>query len=224
MNKIALPTLDELVTQEQHSYEQNALTVLLNQQPPTQWLKSHPTAKIKDANGQTIAAPYLPIDKVEYLLTRMYKQWWTEIKSVQLVANSVVVTVRLWVVDPITLKEKYNDGVGAAPIQTDSGAAATDWTKVKSAGVQMAAPAAETYAIKDAAEKFGRIFGRDLARTNVLSYDGLLQQKTDIEDLQLLYDMKKQALTESEKKDAERIIENREVASYKKLHNILKAK
>lgn len=214
MSNLALPTLEELVSQEEKSYEQNALTVLLNQQPPTKWLKKHPSAKVKDENGNSKPADYLPIDKVEYLLTRMFKAWWVEVKTVQLIANSVQVTVRLWVVDPITLKERFNDGVGAAPIQTDAGSSATDWTKVKSAGVQMAAPAAETYAIKDAAEKFGRIFGRDLSRINTLSYDSMLQQRTDYDELVELFEFKKHALSETDLEMAERIIKTKEVKSY----------
>lgn len=46
----------------------------------------------------------------------------------------------------------------------------------------------------------------------------------NIEDLQMLYDMKKEALTAEEKANAERIINNQEVKSYKALHTSLKAK
>lgn len=52
---------------------------------------------------------------------------------------------------------------------------------------------------------------------------GATEQIT-IEDLQLLYDMKKDALPEEVQKDAKRIIENKEEASYSKLHKILSAK
>lgn len=168
MNELAttkLPTLDELVSEEMKSYEQDALTVLLNQNPPDKWVREHPMSKLL----------YLPIDKVEYLLTRMFKRWWVEVKGAQVMANSVVVTVRLFVVNPLTGETMFNDGIGAAPIQTDKDKGAMDWNYAKANGVQLAAPAAETYATKDAAEKFGRLFGKDLTRTGVLSYDSLLR-------------------------------------------------
>ena len=38
-----------------------------------------------------------------------------------------------------------------------------------------AAPAAESYAIKDAAEKLGKIFGKDLNRKDVIGYESLLK-------------------------------------------------
>jgi hypothetical protein len=34
-------------------------------------------------------------------------------------------------------------------------------------------PAAESYAVKDAAEKIGRIFGKDLNRKDLLTYDSI---------------------------------------------------
>jgi hypothetical protein len=46
----------------------------------------------------------------------------------------------------------------------------------------------------------------------------------EIEDLELLYEIKKEACTAAEKKDAERIIKNKEASSYKKLKNILSEK
>lgn len=213
-----LPTLDELVSEEMKSYEQDALTVLLNQNPPEKWVLSHPMSSL----------PYLPIDKVEYLLTRMFKRWWVEVKTVQSIANSAVVSVRLYAINPITGETMWNDGVGAAPIQTDSGKGAMDWNYAKANGVQLAAPAAETYAIKDAAEKFGRLFGKDLTRKGVLSYDSLLKSKphkvTRDELLALYEQLPPKSLTAAEVKDAERILSEKEEASYNKLFTLFQSK
>lgn len=219
-----LPTLDEIVNESLTSYEENALTVILNQPPPEKWLKPHPTAKIK-VDGQNVPLPYLPIDKVEFLLTKIYVRHKVEIKSVQVIANSVVVTVRLYVINPVTGIEEWHDGVGATPIQTDSGAGAMDWNKAKSNGVQIAAPSAETYAIKDAAEKFGKIFGRDLGRALAGSYDGLLKEKPtyDWEDLSELFEIKKDSVPASELDGLKRIISNKEKTSYTKAFNYLQS-
>lgn len=171
-----LPSLNEIISEEAKSYEHNALTVLLNQPPPAKWLRNHPTAKIKNDKAEDIPLPYIPIDKVEYLLTRMFIRWWVDVLNVQCIANSVCVTVRLHVINPISGEEMTNDGVGAVPIQTDKGAGAMDWNKAKSVGVMLAAPAAESFAFKDAAEKFGRIFGKDLGRRDLISYDSIIEK------------------------------------------------
>jgi hypothetical protein len=162
-----LPTLQELLVENEDSLKQNALTVLLNQDPPAKWLVQHPI--IRDYK-------YIPIEKIEYLLTRIFGNFNVEIRSTQIIANSVVVTVRLHVINPINGQPMWQDGIGAAPVQTDKGAGATDWNAVKTDGVQKAAPAAETYAVKDAAEKFGKIFGRDVARKSTMNYTDLLRK------------------------------------------------
>lgn len=166
-NITKLPTFQDLITDTQESLKQNALTVLLNQDPPKAWLVTHPMIK---------GYIYMPIEKIEYLLTRIFTKWWIEVKSVQILANSVCVTVRLFVTNPITGEIEWQDGIGAAPIQTDKGSGATDWNSVKTDGVQKAAPAAESYAIKDAAEKFGKIFGRDVSRKTTMDYNSLLKK------------------------------------------------
>lgn len=50
------------------------------------------------------------------------------------------------------------------------------------------------------------------------------KDEIDITDLQLLFDMKSEALTEEEKINVERIIKNKEKASYKKTLTLLKSK
>ena len=95
-----------------------------------------------------------------------------------LMANSSVVTVRLHYLDPISGEWDWQDGIGAAPLQTDKDAGATDWQKIKSDAVMKSVPAAESYAIKDAAEKLGKLFGKDLNRADKILYD-TLQGKFD---------------------------------------------
>lgn len=220
----AIPTLKDLITESEQTQNENALIAILNQPPPEKWLARHPTAKIKNEKGEMIPLPYLPINKIEFMLTRIFRHWHVEVRSVQSIANSVCVTIRLYVINPITEREEWHDGVGAAPIQTDAGAGAMDWNKAKSHGVMIALPAAETYAIKDAAEKFGKIFGRDLGRTGSMDYNVFIPEKVSHEDLQELFEMKKSSLGAAEKKDAERILSNKEVASYNKLKTLLASK
>lgn len=158
-SKRQLPVLADLYKDVELAAKNNELNILLNQPPAEKWIKQN-----KFANNTN----YIPIEKVEYLLTSIYQKWKVEIKETVVIANSVVVTVRLHVKDPISGEWDWQDGIGAGVIQTASGAAATDFSKVNTSAVQMAAPAAESYAIKDAAEKLGKIFGKDINRKDVI--------------------------------------------------------
>ncbi len=158
------PKLDELVSMTADLSKENELQVLLNSAPPEKWIQVNQLA-----NG----SKYIPIDKIEYLLTRLFVKWWVEVLEYKIIANSCAVHVRLYYTSPITGETLHQDGLGAAPMQTDKGAGAIDFNQIKNAAVQMALPAAETYAVKDAAEKIGRIFGKDLNRKDLMNYEGL---------------------------------------------------
>lgn len=90
-------------------------------------------------------------------------------------------------------------------------------------------PAAESYAIKDAAEKIGKLFGKDMNRADQINYDNLIfdgegnsiNGKVTLEDIQVLFGLKKEALSETEIIDIERIIKNQEKTSYQKVYKIL---
>lgn len=163
-----IPKLEDLYSDLLVAAKQNDLNKLLNADPKPEWIRTNKFA----GNSK-----YIPIEIVEYLLTSIYIKWRVEIKSVMVIANSVTVTVRLWYLDPITTEWDWQEGVGASPIQTEKGAAATDFSKVNTSAVQMAAPAAETYAIKDAAEKLGRLFGKDINRQAQMNYSDTLNKK-----------------------------------------------
>ncbi|HQU40847.1 MAG TPA: hypothetical protein PLI89_13335 [Chitinophagales bacterium] len=168
---VTLPSLDELYKADD-LLPQNQLVTLLNNPPKNEWLAEHP---------QVPGHMYIPIGRVEYLLTKIFIRWRVEVKTVQLVANSVVVTVRLHYWNPIDGTWEWQDGIGAMPIQTAKGAGAIDFQQMKTMAIQMGAPAAESLAVKDAAEKIGRIFGRDVNRDrdkvmNDASYAGLAER------------------------------------------------
>jgi hypothetical protein len=152
----------------------NALNAALNREPRPEWVRKHPFAKVKNDKGQDVPVQYIPIGIIEYLLTNIFILWRVEIKECKIVANSMITVVRLHVLDPITGQWTWQDGAGGAPLQTDSGKGAIDFNYIKSGAVQMATPSSESYAIGDAAEKFGKIFGKDLNRHgNSLCYGAL---------------------------------------------------
>ena len=65
--KINLPALKDLYEGDLPlKNEQNKLNVLLNQPPSPTWVKNHPFAK---------GVKYIPIGRIEYLLTRLFIKW-----------------------------------------------------------------------------------------------------------------------------------------------------
>jgi len=145
----------------------------LNQAPAKSWIKEHPFAKDVD---------YLPIDKVEALLDAIFQDWKVEIKGVAQIAQSICVTVRLHYRHPLTGEWLFHDGVGATPLKTDKGYSAADLAHIKSDAVATGAPAAKAFAIKDAADHIGKIFGRDLNRKDTISLKGVYKSVEDVEE------------------------------------------
>lgn len=136
---------------------------VVNSRPPQAFIKDHPMVS---------GVKYLPIDKVELLLTKVFQQWHVEILREGQLLNSIFVTVRLHYKQPLTGEWTYQDGTGAAPIQTDKGKSAADLAAIKNDAIMKALPAAESYAVKDAAEKIGTVFGKDLNRKDTMAFTG----------------------------------------------------
>jgi len=153
-----LPSLADLYADKEAYNESQEMHALLNQPPKPEWIMEHPQTRMK----------YIPIGRIEYLLNMLFVNWNVEILNTNIFANSISVTVRLHLTYP-TGKQTFFDGVGAAPLQTDKGAGATDFNQIKSAAVQMALPSAKSYAIKDAADHIGNLFGKDLNRKQIES-------------------------------------------------------
>lgn len=188
--KTNLPTISELYNSENQMVlsKQNDLNILLNQEPKSTWVKPHPIAK-KKVDGKQVPVEYLPIGRVEWLLTNLFVKWRVELIREGLIANSAYCTIRLHYLDPVTNEWDYQDGIGACPLQTDADASATDWTRIKTDAVMKALPAAKSYAIKDAAEHLGKLFGKDLNRADEIGYDTLQGKFNDAGNLKELIDL-----------------------------------
>jgi hypothetical protein len=161
MEQRQLPTLSELHNENPDAWKQDRFKTLVNQPPPASWLKKHPMAPVQ----------YLPIEKIEYLLDRICGQWRVDIKTIAPLFNSVVAVIRLHYYNPATNEWDFHDGTGAMPVQTDAGKAASDLAAIKNNAIQLAAPAAVSYAIKDAAEHIGALFGRNVSRKEALEFN-----------------------------------------------------
>jgi len=135
---------------------------LLDTQPPAKWIKDHPFAR---------GVKYIPIQVHEKLLRVIFKEYRIEIKEIKQLFNSIVCVVTVHFKSPITGEWNYVDGVGAMSVQTDKGASPSDLGAIKNDAVMKAAPAAESYAIKDACEKLGKLFGADLNRKDTVEFN-----------------------------------------------------
>lgn len=175
-----LPTLSELHHDIAEAFKNDKFKLLMNQPPHETWIKKHPLAKVKNDEGKNVPARYLPIDKVELLLDRIFQMWRIEVLREYTMFNSIGVTVRVHYLHPVTGTWEFHDGVGAKSVQTDAGATAADLGAIKDAAVQMALPSAKSYAIKDACDHLGKLFGKDLNRANTKNFIGSYTQSEDV--------------------------------------------
>lgn len=125
----------------------DSFNTLLNTPPPRAWIKTH--------QGND----YIPIDRIKNNLITIFQDYDWEIKDVKVVANSILVYGTLGVVNPVTGRYRKLDGVGAVPIQLKSGANPTDFSQINATAIQKNAPAADSFALKNAASKLGKLFG-----------------------------------------------------------------
>lgn len=120
------------------------LDEVLNLEPRKDWIREHPQVK---------GFMYLPIERVEFLLNRLFKGVQIEIRSVVSSESRAVVTIRVNYTNRDGEK-MYHDGIGAVNV-----------TKTQPA--EMSFPMAKTLAIKDACDMFGKVFGKDLNRKEI---------------------------------------------------------
>ena len=170
--KSELPSLRDLVKDIDNYYEQDKLNFLLNQEVPKSWIKYHPYIKKTITNEQgkkvQVPYPYLPIDKVNHLLRKIFKRHRIEILRENTAFNGVVVTIRLHYWNIVFNEWDFHDGIGAINLQTKAGSSPADLQNINNGALSMAFPLAKTLAIKDAADELGKIFGADLNRNDTL--------------------------------------------------------
>jgi hypothetical protein len=203
-----LPTIQELHEDNALiSYKNDQLNLLLNQEPKKEWVKEHPFVK---------GHKYIPIDKVEFMLRKIFKKYAIEIINQGTSFNGVWVTVRVHYFHPTEATMMYHDGIGAVQLQTAKGTSPADLANINNGALSMAYPIAKTLAIKDACDHFGKLFGCDLNRKDTMAF------KVDANPLELkerlveLFELKKDSMSLDELQHIERIINTSEEKSYKK--------
>jgi len=173
-----LPTIQELFSEQIDMVSKSeGLNAILNTPPKSEWIKTHPFI----ANYK-----YIPIDKIEYMLRKLFKQYQIEITGQGTAFNGVWVTVRVHYLNPATGEMSFHDGIGAAQLQVQKGQSAADLSMINNGAISMAFPIAKTVAIKDACDHFGNVFGANLNRKDTVDFkpdNELLNIKSNKEKL-----------------------------------------
>lgn len=144
------------------------LLTVINTHPRKEWIKKHPFNKKVD---------YLPVGKIEMLLDQIFGIWDFTVVDYKLIGNAVTVHIKLKVKNPKTGDWIERDGLGAVPLEleateydkagnvTKQGAKhACDFEKLNRMAIMKNLPAAKSFALKDAADTLGNLFGRSLNR------------------------------------------------------------
>lgn len=158
----SLPKLQDLYLDKVKTQRNDVFVTLMNQEPNKTWVKEHPFIR---------GYKYLPIERIEYLLKSIFKNYRIEITGQGQSFNGVWVTVRVHYVHPLTGEWSFHDGIGASQLQTAKGTSPADLANINNGALSMAFPMAKTIAIKDAADHFGRLFGSDLNRKDLIAYE-----------------------------------------------------
>ena len=220
--KRELPILSDLyeITNIETMFKHDQLNLLMNQEPDPKWI-----AVNKFANNSR----YIPIGIQETLLQRIFKDHRIEILREGTMFNAVYVTIRLHYLHPITGEWSFHDGTGADQVQTKSGASAADLSSIANNAVQMSLPKAVSYAISDATDHLGKLWGRDLNRdkekTMGFGVDKNLDHEAIFNDLKTLFEEKKDLIPSIDYKAIEAVIEAdfdaKKIKEYKRFTNFL---
>jgi hypothetical protein len=154
--------VEELYADKDYMDKVNKFNLILNQEPPKEWVKElRPGIK------------YIPIERLEWQMRSIFGEFWYRVTDLREIAGSIVATVNVRFYNPVTGSWDETEGVGAAPIVASEG----------DMGVALAVPAAKTFAVKDAVEPLGKIFGKDLNRADQILYDNLDKTKKAEKDM-----------------------------------------
>lgn len=220
--KKELPILSELyeIANVETMFKHDQFNLLMNQEPDPKWIS---------VNKYAGNSKYIPIGIQETLLQRIFKDHKIEILREGTMFNAVYTTIRLHFLHPVTGEWSFHDGTGAEQVQTKSGASATDLMSLNNNAVQMALPKAVSYAISDATDHLGKLWGRDLNRdkdkTMLFGTDKNLDSESIFNDFKRLFDEKKESIPSIDYKAIESLYENefslKKIKEYKRFINYL---
>jgi len=142
-----LPKLADLyeVSKVEEAFKNDQFNALMNAEPRKEWVKQN-----KYAGNSN----YIPVGIVETLLQKVFKTFTVEVIREGVMFNAVYVTVRIHLKHPVTGEMFFIDGVGAAELQTKSGASAADLSAINKGAYATDNNLSETF-VKSNSEKMG---------------------------------------------------------------------
>ncbi len=151
----AIQILKDLINGVAVEVTGEVLTELLKLNPPKEWIEQR---EIETVEG-TKTYDYLPIDKVEYLLHAIFSRHKIEILSQSSGVSGAWISVRVHYLIKGETEYMFHDGTGAEPVSP------------KNQGyIRTAFPIAKSFAIKDACDHLGNLFGANLNRKDVVQF------------------------------------------------------
>ena len=214
--KRELPVLSELydVSNVDVLFKKDQFNLLMNQQPEQKWILT---------NAYAGNSKYIPIGIKETLLQRIFKEFRIEILREGTMFNAVYVTIRLHYLHPVTGEWSYHDGTGADQVQTKSGASAADLSSISNNAVAMSLPKAVSFAISDATDHLGKLFGRDLNRKETMTFgvDKNLDKEAEHSALVVLFELKQDFIPANDFDDIKSVIEKKQIKSYPRIKTYL---
>ena len=215
--KRELPVLSEIydIANVETLFKKDQFNLLMNQQPEPKWILENKYA----GNSK-----YIPIGIQETLLQRIFKDFKIEILREGTLFNAVYATIRLHYLHPVTGEWSFHDGTGADQIQTKSGASAADLSSIGNNAVAMSLPKAVSFAISDATDHLGKLFGRDLNRKDTMSFgvDKNLDPEAKYNELLNLFEILKDSIPANEFDNVRNVVDGKIKTSYDKIIKYLK--
>jgi hypothetical protein len=138
-----------------------------------------PEGKTKKHNGVN----YLPIGYIEMELDSIFSGLWS-IENIRttVMLNSIVCELDLKIYRPEIGIWITRSGVGAVPIQLQKDQKIITGESIQTFAFQKGAPAAKAFALKNAAQSLGAVFGRNINRDYELEYRPLSESVQEFEN------------------------------------------
>lgn len=195
-----LKRLDSITTNHE-------LFELLNEQPPTDWIKTHP---------EITEYRYLSIDKVELLLKTIFKfNYKIELVDHKELFNTVSVVMRVHYKE-FDEPNRWLHFDGAAAEEPERGKASSDFGEFTPYAIAKAFPSAKSNAIRNACLSFGNLFGNNLNRNNTNENQPKTSNAKMLNQLIELLEKKKAKIQYEDQLHYQRIIDDKETANYQK--------
>jgi len=157
---------------------------ILNREPDCVVVKTNGSTSVKRKSaltGEMVEVKYIPVSYIENTLDEVFGAglWNTTEPKLMIVGNEVVGTITLRVYHPVIKEWIEQGGIAAVQIRKASGSAITDINSKIPNALEMDMPHLFSDCLKNAAQKLGRIFGRNLNRDFIDQYDSTQAITTD---------------------------------------------